>query len=378
MLVCCGLLFRAYDRIRHVDPGFDPTGVLTLSVALPGAAYPQDAERFAFFERLVERLAVLPGVQHAGVITCTPMSNCHWGQFFTAEGAPPRGPNDPNPVVLYRLASPGYFATMGIRLKEGRFFDATDGEDWPKREGVVVVNETFARTIWPDGRSPVGQRVKWGTSAPWLSVVGVVADIKHYGLEREMRPGVYVPLRMRPQPVLTIALKTSGDPKPLAEPARAIVREMNPELPIFGVRTMEERMASSLLLRAVYSWMLGVFALMALLLALGGTYGVTSYLVSQRTREIGIRVALGAARGDVSRAVLQGTIAVILVGVAGGLGLAVAASRWLASLLFGVAPYDPIILGSTTLALVGTAVLANVLPARRAARVDPMVSLRID
>lgn len=378
LLVCCGLLLRAYDRVRNVNPGFDPTGVLTLSVSLPGVTYTDDAQRLGFFDRLQERLATLPGVQRVGAITCTPMSGCHWGQFFTAEGQPPRGPNDPNPVVLYRLASPGYFETMGIRLKEGRFFDATDGQDWPKREGVVIVNETFARTLWPDGRSPIGQRVKWGTSAPWITVVGLVADIKHYGLEREMRPGVYVPLRMRPQSTLAVAVKTTGDPKQLAEPARAIVREMNPELPIFGVRTMEERMAASLVLRAVYSWMLGVFALMALLLALGGTYGVTSYLVSQRVREIGIRVALGAVRGDISRAVLQSTLVVILIGVAGGLGLAIGAGRWLASLLFGVAPYDPLILGAATVALLLTAFLANVLPARRAARVDPMVSLRTD
>jgi predicted permease len=379
MLVCCGLLFRAYDRIRHVDPGFRPEGVLTLSVALPGTTYADGDKRLAFFERLEQRVAALPGVEHAGLITCAPLSNCHWGRLYNAEGQPRRGPNDPNPVVLNRVASPGYFPAMGIRLKQGRFFDASDGRDWPKKDGVVIVNETFARTLWPDGRSPIGQRVRWGTTdVPWVTVVGLVADVKHYGLEREMRPGVYLPLPMQSQQTLTLAMKTNGDPAQLAAPARAIIHELDPELPMFNVRTMEERVRRSLELRSVYSWMLGVFAAMALVLALGGSYGVTSYLVSQRTREIGIRVALGAARRDISRAVLGATLAVIGVGVLGGLALAVGAGRLLASLLFGVAPYDPLILISVTLALLAIAVMANLIPARRAARVDPMVSLRAE
>jgi hypothetical protein len=267
---------------------------------------------------------------------------------------------------------------MGIRLKAGRFLEPGDGQDWPKKEGVVVVNETFARTLWPDGTNPVGRRVRWATPVPWITVVGVVADVKHYGLERNVRPGVYIPLPMRPQSTLTVAVRTTGDVNALAATTRTIVREMDPELPTYDARTMEERMDASIRLRAVYSWMLGVFAVMAIVLALGGSYGVTSYLVSQRTREIGIRVALGAARRDISRAVLASTLRVVIIGVVVGLVLAVGAGRWLSALLFGVPPYDVIILIIAAITLLVTAVLANVLPARRAARVDPMVSLRMD
>ncbi len=378
MFVCGGLLVRAYDRVRNVDPGFNPSGVLTLSVPLPGATYADNAMRLAFFERLENEVRVLPGVVKAGLVSCAPVSGCHWGQFYQAEGAAPRGPNDPNPVVLNRVASPGYFEAMGIRLKEGRFFTAQDGREGNTKDGVIIVNETFAKTFWPKGESPVGKRIRNNEKAPWMTVVGYVADVKHYGLEQPMRPGVYLALPRITLSPITVVLKTDGDPTQLAATVRGIVRKMDPELPIFNVKTMEERLADSLTLRAVYSWILGVFAVMALLLALGGSYGVTSYLVSQRTRELGIRVALGAGRRDISKAVLTGSLTVVAIGVAVGLIAAVGAGRWLSSLLFGVPPYDAVILVSAVVALFTTGFLANWLPARRASRVDPMVSLRMD
>jgi len=377
MFVCGGLLVRAYDRVRHVDPGFDPASVLTLSVPLPAVSYADDAMRLAFFERLENEVRALPGVTQAGLINCAPVSGCHWGQFYQAEGAAPRGPNEPNPVVLNRVASPGYFAAMGIRLKEGRFFTAQDGREGNTKDGTIIVNETFAKAFWPKGESPVGKRIRNNEKAPWMTVVGYVADVKHYGLEQPMRPGVYYALPRIPQSG-TVVLKTEGDPTQLAATVRGIVRRMDPELPTYNVKTMEERLAQSLALRAVYSWILGVFAVMALLLALGGSYGVTSYLVSQRTRELGIRVALGAGRRDISKAVLTGGLTVVGIGVAVGLIAAVGAGRWLSSLLFGVPPYDAVILASAVVALVTTGFLANWLPARRASRVDPMVSLRMD
>ena len=320
----------------------------------------------------------MPGVTNAGAISCEPISNCHWGVFYRAEGAPPRGPNDANPVILNRLASAGYFETMGIRLKRGRFFTGPDGREGVDQASVIIVNDTFARTLWPDGKDPIGQRVRGGPTAPWLTVVGVVEDVKHYGLDRPMRPGVYVPLPRIPLSTMSFAIKTTGDPAALVPTVRAVVREMDPELPIYSARTMIDRMTLSLTLRAAYSWMLAVFAAVALLLALGGSYGVTSYLVSQRTRELGIRVALGARRGDISRAVLKGSVASIALGVAVGIGGAIGAGRFLSSLLFGVPPYDALILALAAAALAATGFLANWLPARRAARVDPMISLRSD
>jgi predicted permease len=376
LLVCGGLLVRAYDRVRHVDPGFDPSGVLTLTVSLPGVTYADSPARLSFFERLESRLRQLPGVTNAGTTSCAPISGCHWGVFYQAEGAPPRGPNDPNPVILNRLASAGYFETMGIRLKRGRFLTERDGREGADQAGVIIVNETFARTLWPDGKDPIGRRVRGGPTAPWLTVVGVVEDLKHDGLDRATRPGVYMPLPRIPLSTMSVAVRTAGDPAALLPTVRTIVREMNPELPVYNARTMIERMTLSLTLRAAYSWMLAVFAAVALLLALGGTHGVTSYLVSQRTRELGIRIALGARRSDISRAVLKGGVEVIAIGVALGILGAIGAGRFLSSLLFGVPPYDTLILTIAAVSLFTTGLLANWLPARRAARVDPVVSLR--
>jgi predicted permease len=378
MFVCGGLLVRAYDRVRNVDPGFDPRGVVSFTVSLPGVSYADAKARLSFFERLETGLRALPGVTSAGTISCAPISNCHWGVFYQAEGAAPRRPDEPNPVVLNRVASPGYFQSMGIRLRRGRVFTDQDGREGADQPGVIIVNETFAKTLWPDGREPIGQRVRQHEKAPWLTVVGLVADVKHYGLERDMRPGVYLPLPRVVQSTMSFAVRTAGDSAALFSTARTIVRDMDPELPIYNARTMNERMRLSLTLRAAYSWMLVVFAGIALLLALGGSYGVTSYLVSQRTRELGIRVALGARRRDISRAVLKGSIAIIGIGVAIGVTAAVGAGRLLASLLFGVPPYDALILTIAVAALGASGFLANWVPARRASRVDPMISLRAD
>jgi predicted permease len=385
MFVCGGLLVRAYDRVRNTDPGFDPSNVLTFSVAVPAVKTPDDASGLAYRNRLVERMRQVPGVKEVGLISCAPVSNCHWGTFYTAEHAPPRGPNDPNPVILNRVASPEYFSAMGIRLKEGRFFNSSDGLGGRDADGTIIVNESFVKTTWPGAASGVGKRVYTGSGPPvgdrpirWLTVVGVTEDLKHYGLERPVRPGVYLPVPIYPRNANTVVLKTQGDPSSVGTAVQAAVREIDPEIPAYDMRTMDERLALSRSLRAAYSWMLGVFAVMALLLALGGSYGVTSYLVSQRTRELGIRVALGARSGDISRAVLQGSLAVVSIGVVIGIGGAIGAGRFLSSLLFGVPPYDVVILGVATVALFATGFLANWLPARRASRVDPMVSLRTD
>jgi predicted permease len=332
----------------------------------------------------MDRMRQVPGVTDVGMISCAPVSDCHWGVFYTAENAPPRNPSDPNPVILNRVASADYFKAMGIRLKEGRFFNNSDGINGRDRDGTIIVNETFAKTTWPGGGSAIGKRVFMGSSPPpnraiaWLTVVGVTEDVKHYGLEKPARPGVYLPLPAYPRNAGTVVLKTAADPLAIATAARAAMREVDPEVPAFDMRTMEQRLERSRSLRAAYSWMLAVFAIMALVLALGGSYGVTSYLVSQRTRELGIRVALGARSTDISKAVLKGSLTVVAIGVVIGVAGAVGAGRLLASLLFGVPPYDAVILTIAATALFTTGVLANWLPARRAARVDPMISLRTD
>jgi predicted permease len=284
-----------------------------------------------------------------------------------------------------RYASADYFKTMGIRLKSGRLFDDRDGREPqpadPDRRSprVAIINETFARTFWPGVADPVGRRFKFNDDeAPWMTVVGLVRDVKHYGLERPMRPGVYFPLPADPRETLAVALHTAGDAAALAGAARAAMRELDPDLPLFQVRSMDEALQRSLTVRAAYSWMLGVFALLALVLALGGTYGVASYLVTQRTREIGIRVALGARTADIVRTVIGRGLGVVAVGVGVGVLASLGAARWLADLLFGSGARDMAILAGVASLLLMTALVANWLPARRAARIDPMQSLRTE
>ena len=375
LLVCGGLLMRAYDRVRDTDPGFDPHNVLTFAVSLPDASYPDEPKRLAFWERLSARLQTLPGVESAGIVSCPPLS-CHWGTFFVIEGRAPLAPGESNPVTLQRPASPEYFRTMGIRLKSGRFFNNEDGR---KDNRVVIVNETFVKTFWPGVSDPIGRRIRYnGERAPWMTVVGLVEDVRHYGLERPMRPGIYMPVAQLPANQLTVVIKTKQAPEAFTPTARAALRELDPELPLFRVRTMEEALARSLSQRALYSWLLGVFASLALILALGGTYGVTSYLVSQRTREIGIRLALGARRIDITRSVLRGSLMIAAIGILVGLAASVGAARQLSTLLFGVPPHDTRVLVSALLVLMVTAAAANILPARRASNVDPMKSLRVE
>ena len=378
LIVGGGLLFRAYDRVRNIDPGFNPHGVLVFTISLPAATYDTPPKRLAFWDRVEARMAQVPGVRSLGLVNCPPFG-CHWGSFYVAEGMPPRGANEPNPVVLNRFASPGYFQAMGIRLKSGRFFEQADARRGEGEERIVIINETFAKTFFPGVENPVGRRMRSnGDNAPWNRIVGLVEDVKHYGLERPMRPGIYWPLAQRPVDVMAVALKTDGDPEALVPSARAAIRELDGELPLFQVRSMEQALRQTLAVRTTYSWMLAVFALTALLLALGGTYGVSSYLVTQRTREIGIRVALGARRGDIIKGVLRTSLVVALVGIVVGLAASVGLSRFLESLLFGVKPTDAVILSSAIGVLVVSALAANVLPARRAARVDPMTSLRAE
>ena len=376
LLVCGVLLFKAFDRVRHVDPGFRSDRVLVATIPLSEGMRPKPEQWQAFWSELERRALALPGVDAAGITTCAPISNCHTGNFFRAEGSLPQ-PDGKNPVVLTRTASAGYFTAMGIRLKAGRFLEPRDDE--PKSAPVVVVNETFVRTFWGEGADGVGRRIHYGSDRhPWLTIVGVTADVKHYGLERPMRPGIYLPLRQIPRSAMMLALHTTGHPASVIPSLRETLRQMDPEVPLYRLRTMEENIRRSMALRAAFSWMLAVFAGLAFILAIGGAYGVAMYLVTQRTREIGIRVALGARTGDIFRGVVAGGVGVVAAGVAAGLVASIAVAGLLGEALFGVNPRDPAVLLGVTAVLLVTALVANGVPARRAARVDPMRSLRTD
>jgi putative ABC transport system permease protein len=268
---------------------------------------------------------------------------------------------------------------MGIEPVAGRFFD--DSEDRPDGPRTVIVNETFARQFWPDDPDPTGRRVRGrGDDGPWATVVGVARDVRHYGLDTPMRPGIYIPMNRDPQRLrsFSVAVKSDVDALSLAGPVRQVVRALDPTLPLAAVGTTEQALRRSLLLRETYSWTLAIFAALALLLAVGGIYGVTSYVVSQRTREIGIRIALGARTGSVIASVVRRGMAAVIAGVGIGLVAAFGAARAMSGLLFGVAPADGIVYAAVAALILLTALAAHGLPARRAARTNPMRSLNAE
>ena len=374
--VSAGLLVEAFRKVLHVDPGFRPENVITFGVTLPDVKYKEDAQR-VFFENLLDRLRAVPGVKSAGAATAIPLGG-HWGNFWEAEDNPPLGPNDKNPVTLQVVATPGYFEAIGMTFLAGRPFRQ---QAEPKHIREVVVNESFAKHYW-NGLSPIGKRIRHslGERKPtdWYEVVGITRDEKHYGLEQEMKPGVFLSLRVNPVNWMNIVLRGSIDPQLLIPPSREILREMDPEIAMYEVRTMTERLDRSLWARRAYSWLFAAFAGIALLLAAAGIYGVVSYAVSQRTQEIGIRMALGAQPGQVLLEVLGSGMVLVSVGVVLGLAAAFWAVRLLQSLLFGVSSRDPVIYAAVVVGVAALGLLANFVPARRAASIDPMRALHFE
>jgi predicted permease len=375
--VSAGLLVEAFRKVLHVDPGFRPENVITFGINLPEVKYKEDAQR-VFFEKLLDRLRAAPGVKSVGGATATPLGG-HWGNFWEAEDNPPLSMNDKNPVTLQVVATPGYFDAIGMTFLAGRPFRLD--EAGPQHVRTAVVNETFAKHYW-NGVSPIGKRIRHtgGERKPtdWVEVVGVTRDEKHYGLEEEMKPGVFLPLRAVPVNWMNIVLRGSIDPQMLIPPAREILREMDADIPMYDVRTMTERLDRSLWARRAYSWLFAAFAGIAVLLAAAGIYGVVSYAVSQRTQEIGIRMALGAQPGQVLREVLVSGMVLVCIGLATGLVGAFWAVRLLQSLLFGVSSRDPIIYAAVVLGVAAVGLAANFVPARRAASVDPMRALHFE
>jgi putative ABC transport system permease protein len=379
LLAGSGLLIRAYSTIRNTDPGFRPDGVVTFRLSLPNAKYPSGPSQRRFYSTLVDRLASTPGVRSAGVVTCLPFG-CHWGMFLRAEGAPPPTANGTNPVVLTRYASARYFETMGIRLVRGRFF--TDAEGGPSGPHPVVINEQLARQLWPDVADPTGKRMIWSgdtTSTDWMTVVGVVRDVRHYGLVKPMIGGLYRSAfesdTTQPRGSLGIAVRSAVGEAAVVAAARAIVRELDPELPLIEVQSAQTALNRSVASRRTIAFVFAAFGGIALALALGGIYAVLSYVVGRRRQEIGIRMALGARRGQVVGLVVRQGLRLVAVGVLLGLPVALLALRELSSLLVGVTARDPLTYSVAILLLAATAAVSALIPARRAAGVDPKTAL---
>jgi len=378
LLVVGGLSALDVWHLGRTDPGFRVEGVTSWSVALPEARYPDGDSRAAFVEAYLAALGSEPGIEHVAATSALPLSG-HWGMFYVVDGEPPRPEDEPNPVVLNRVVTPDYFATMGVQLLAGRTFDAFDGREEGDR--VVVVNETFARTRLGGVDAAVGQRVAVGTSQPtrddrWITVVGVTRDVKHYGVDEAMRPGVYLPWMQNPIGAMQVAAVYDGSTADAVATARRVTASLDPELPVADVRTMKEAMDRSLWTRRATSWLIGTFSAVALLLAVAGLYGVISYSVGQRAREISVRMAVGARHGQVLGQVFRQGMVLVGVGVFVGLVASAAAGRLVGGILVEVRPFEPLVYASVTFLLLLVAALANLVPARRASRLDPMVALR--
>ncbi|PYV13429.1 MAG: hypothetical protein DMG07_14575 [Acidobacteria bacterium] len=383
LLFGAGLLLQSFRQVLAVQPGFAPARVLTASVSLPSTRYKGAADQRAFMARALERIRALPAVEHAGATDTVPFGNNYSDSVILAEGytmRPGESLVSPNQVVV----TPGYFETMGIPLLAGRVFDDRDTEQSSK---VIVIDERLARRFWQDA-SPIGKRMWRPTSAEslahpekgveWFTVAGVVGSVKLRALvDPDERVGAYYfPFSQSPGSQMTFALRTGAEPDRLAAALRSAVAELDPELPLYDVHAMKERIDDSLVTRRLPMLVTVGFGAAALVLATIGVYGVLAYMVAQRTREIGIRMALGSSAGGIFGLVLREGAAIVGAGVLLGLGGAAALAKYVAAVLYNVRPLDPRVALSVSALLGAVALLASVLPARRAAAVDPVVALR--
>jgi len=375
LLVCAGLLIRSFARLQSVDPGFNASNVLTMKVGLPGRKYDTDQKRISFFREAIAQMQALPGVESAGAVSFLPFASPHAGTLVEIEGRPkmPPGQGLGTGVIVTDL---NYFRTMQIPLKRGRLY--TDQEAAEMRH-VVVVNEAFARTNFP-GEDPLGKRVviyMKDDNQP-CEIIGIVGDSKHMNLDAEVKPMSYWPHPELVYSGMTFVIRTQGEPTAVANAARNVIRTLDPEQPVADVRTMESLIGTSVARARFNTLLLTIFAVVALLLAGVGIYGVMAYSVAQRTHEIGVRMALGARAGDVLKLVVRRGMTLALAGVALGVIASFALTRLMETLLFNVSATDPLTFAGVPLLLVLVALLACLIPARRAAKVDPMIALRYE
>jgi putative ABC transport system permease protein len=378
LLVGAGLMIKSFIRLLDVPKGFNPDGLLTLFLRPGYDKYPQGSpQRIAYYQEALARVQGLPGVQSACLTSFLPLSGPTVILPLQIEGRPPFEQGK-EPIVDANHISPEYFQTMGIPMRAGRQFSAHDGSEAPK---VVIINETLARRFFPN-ENPIGQRL---IPAPnQKTIVGVVGDTRHHGLDQETRPEVYLPYVQRPDDMMSLRLvarvaSDQNNPTGLSSLAAAIrnqVRAIEPNEPISQVITMNEHLSDSVARRRFQMLLLSVFAAVALVIAAVGIYGVISYGVSQRTQEIGIRMALGAQASDVLQMVVLRGMSLALIGVALGLAAALALTRVMRTLLFEVSTTDPGTFALIALLLVGVALLASYIPARRATKIDPLQALR--
>jgi putative ABC transport system permease protein len=375
LVACAGLLVRSFERLQRVPPGVDPVNVITFRVNLPGLKYDNDEKTIAFFESLAERIRSLPGVMAAGGTTVLALEGSGWTGDLFVEGRPEIWGRD----LRHKTIVPGYFAAIGLSLVRGRDFAASDTASAPP---VAIINETIAQTYFR-GVDPVGRRITFANpkddaKVEWATIVGVVRDEKQDSLGKAVAPEVYETHRQNAESGLAFAVRAGVPPETLLPEVRKIVRELEPGLALYDVRTLDEVVTRSMSRERFTTWLVTVFATLALLIAAVGVYGVVAFSVSRRTQEIGVRVALGASRGAIVRLVMAEALGLVGIGLVLGLVGAAAGGRAIRTLLFETAPTDPVTFAAVVALLAITAVVAGLAPTRRALSVDPIQALRYE
>jgi putative ABC transport system permease protein len=378
LLIGAGLMLKSFLRVLDADPGFRSDGVLTMSVALPQVKYPEPVKQREFFRQALENIKAVPGVELAS--STLPLLG-GWQTSFTVEGRPLPLPGQQPSTDISRVSA-DYFQTMGVRLIKGRTFTEQDTDGQPP---VCIVDERMVQAYWPS-EEPLGKRMRLGSGQdnnnPWMTVVGVVAHVKNYGVDQDSRVETYLPYLQNPVGSATLVLKSAGDAGSIANAVRAAVRAVDADLPVYNVRPLDAIVSDGRAQRRLAAQLLATFSGLALLLAAIGIYGVMSYSVTQRAHEIGIRLALGAQKDDILRLVVGHGMLLAGIGLTVGLGMAFALAfglrQALTTMLFRVSHTDPPTYASVPLLLAAVALLACYIPARRALKVDPMIALRYE
>ncbi len=375
LLVGGGLMIRSFLRLQSVDSGFNPRNVLTMIVSLAGSEHSTGPKRAAFFNQLIERVESLPGVESASAINHLPLAGDLWGLGFRIEGRPAPLPGE-GPVGVYRIVRPNYFKTMGATLVAGRDFTERDNET---ADGTVIINEAMARRYWPD-EDPIGKRIDLsGEESRPREIVAIIKDVKQGDWAAKPRPEMYLPHLQTTSPrYLTLVVRTGSEPLKLATAVQSEVWAIDKNLPVSEIMSFEQAISASIAQQRFNMLLLGIFAAVALLLAVVGIYGVMSYSVTQRTHEIGIRMALGARASDVLKMIVGQGMTLVAIGIGVGLVGAFLLTRLMESLLFGVSVTDPLTFIAISTILAGVALGACFVPARRATKVDPMIALRYE
>ena len=376
VLVGAGLLVKSFLQVQQVNPGFNPEGLLTMHLSLPATKYSEAPQRANFYKQVLNDVRSLPGVQSVGAVSVLPLSGGGSSGSFRIEGREiPQGQSLPHGARW--AATSDYFKTMGIPLIRGRYFEERDvAEALP----VAIIDQSLAQKYWPN-EDPVGKRISFEGSRDnriWREIVGLVGHVKHTDLEGESRAQYYIPHQQRPQPGMALVVRTPNDPNSLAGSVRGVIKSADADLPVFRVRTMDQFVADSMTQRKFALLLICVFACLALLLSAIGLYGVMAYSVTQRTHELGLRMALGAQASDVLKLVVKQGMLLAVIGLALGVVGAIFLSRLMKTMLFNVSATDPLVFVAIALTLAAVALLACFVPARRATKVDPMVALRYE